>query len=313
MLNPLDYQSLAVGETQQGTCPTCGKSKSFYVTRKTANSLAFICFRASCPTQGYLGASFNPSSDKVTGKNSAAPGVYKQKRPQYTGKFHVPKEDDIQFFNDAFGIDVGDNVWKWIGTTDDHRYVFPYWGPDQFEKRGVVLRVPQWSGLERTNIEYEESLAPLESPLLRRHRASNQNHPKSQTFLFPEATNRLAWYVNPKSRYIFVVEDQLSAMRIWTEGHTAVALLGTHVGQNEILDILRGIRMIREDGGFEQTVDDREPEVVFAFDPDATSKALSACLIWGSSLPRCRAARLQHDPKDYPSSWHLLNDLGVTR
>jgi DNA primase len=56
---------------------------------------------------------------------------------------------------------------------------------------------------------------------------------------------------------VWITEDQFSAMRLWQEGITAVALLGTHINHERAVEISSVSR-----------------DVFIALDKDATAKAI---------------------------------------
>ena len=137
MLDLMDYADLQLGQTRKGKCPTCGKSK-FYVTRKPAG-YAFICFRASCSTQGFAGST---ALDDASFTRQHTPKWSRQ----YTGELFQVSEDDVEFFYDRFGVELEtpEVASYTVKVTSDDRYAFPLWGPrDEF--RGIVLRRPNWS------------------------------------------------------------------------------------------------------------------------------------------------------------------------
>lgn len=89
-----------------------------------------------------------------------------------------------------------------------------------------------------------------------------------------------SWYgLSNGGSYVFVVEDQFSAMRLADNGHTAVALLGTDVDPDKAREI--------------RSVADRR-QIVVCLDCDATSKAYKLAPLLGAAL----VAPLTDDVKD---------------
>ena len=71
-----------------------------------------------------------------------------------------------------------------------------------------------------------------------------------------------AWFGHPALTQVVLVEDCLSAMRLWRLGFTAVALLGTSLTPSK-LDELRYVT--------------RTKRIIVALDGDATAKAIAWC------------------------------------
>lgn len=208
-LDLLDYSDLPLGETKYGKCPTCGKSK-FYVTRKNGG-LAYICFRAACPTQGFVGES-----------SSHAPRAKSPKRTsEYTDSLFLPSAVTINYFLERFNIDLGSikDASYWVKETGDGRYAFSVLG-QRDESRGIVLRRASWQGMP--------------SPL---RETCYKHEPKARTFLEYDVP-KAGWYHSMSPRTVVIVEDQVSAMRIAGLGITAYALLGTHFNDKHFYDIL---------------------------------------------------------------------------
>lgn len=272
----LDYADLPIGETRNGECPTCGKRK-FYVTRKQSG-LAYICFRASCGTQGYAG-----------GAGPAPIGLSTPKlRLEFKGNLFMPDDEVVAWFEDRFQVDLGDypEPGYWVKVTDDGRFAFPIWGPMD-EYRGIVIRRPTWS---------DSDLCPLVTDS-QPYRVT-ANCPKSKTFLEPGATKG-AWYHSMRENIVVVVEDQVSAMRIASLGVTAYALLGTNFSPQNYKDL--------------QSWKNGET-VIIALDRDAYLKSVEIAQAWGPALHTgMKVARLMVDPKDYTKDEDLMRDLGISR
>lgn len=267
MLELLDYANLQIGDTQQGECPTCGKRK-FYVTRK-ANGYAFICFRASCPTQGFSGSSALPAEQVQ---------IKKPYSRQYTGELFPATDADIEFFNLRFGIDFGTNPNYWLKATSDDRYAFPLWGPAD-EYRGLVIRRPNWANI----------MCP------RRDLKKGTGCPKTICYFEEDAAARSAWYHSMDEETVVLVEDCVSAMRIADNGFTAVALLGTDIRLEHIRDFQKwknGARYI----------------LALDPDATCKALKLHQKWN-GAIPGSFEVAILKADPKDYDSDKELLQDL----
>lgn len=273
MFDIRDYANLPIGETQQGSCPNCGKRK-FYVTRKQ-HGFAYICFRASCSlTPGFAGYSGMPVGEyKPTTKGGRS----------YVGATGFLTPEDLGYFRDRFGL-IFDSpqhaAREGLKVAGDGRYVFNIIGVRD-EYKGVVLRRPVWSGEPR----------PV------RRDTCHVGMPKAITMLEPGAASQLSWAHSTDESTVVIVEDQLSALRIAQQGVTAVALLGTKL----TLDGIRDLNRFRA-----------RKRTILALDPDALGDAYQICHKW-TGLLDLRVANLMCDPKDYVDSDDLMCDLGIGR
>lgn len=263
-------------ETRNATCPRCNKRK-FYITRKP-RGYAFICFRATCGFKGFQGCA--ALTDEVI-DYSVRRG---RKGNQYTGELYLVDWTDIDWFDDRFNVYLGDNPkgsGYWCKVTDDNRYAFPVWGPMD-EYRGIVLRRPIWSG----------------DPEPIRTDTKNRDCPKAISYFEDNVKARQAWYHSTTEGICVIVEDQVSAMAIASQGFTSVAILGTNLYPEFVHDYNKW--------------NSGECQYVLALDPDAFTKSLAIAHKWGPTFKKpLRVARLKQDAKDYKDSLELLEDLGL--
>lgn len=275
------FAHLPIGETMSAECPNCGRRK-FYVTRKPGG-LAYICFRASCSTQGFIGDSNAAPAPQISLQVERG---YKGK--QYTGElFHV-QEKDLDYFDNRFGVYLGDTPEQagyWCKVTADDRYAFPLWGPSD-EYRGLIVRRPCWDG---------EPSPPRIDSKRNSGRDVDDEYPKTLAYFEHNVKARCGWYHSTHETTVVIVEDCVSAMRIASEGYTAVAILGTHFKLEFIQDFARWKQGER---------------FILALDPDATMKAIEIARKWKGAIRNgLEIAVLQHDPKDIKSSKDLLEQL----
>jgi DNA primase len=95
----------------------------------------------------------------------------------------------------------------------------------------------------------------------------------------------MSWFRGEeKSIPVWVVEDQLSAMRLWQYGLTAVALLGTHISHERAVEI--------------KSVSD---DVFLALDKDATAKSIGYASTFRYVL-NTKVVALSKDVKDMDSN-----------
>lgn len=130
---------------------------------------------------------------------------------------------------------------------------------------------------------------PAYGPNVEEHRGWNARRfrgegKKADAFPAAEFITWQAWYRNAGAKRIVVVEDQLSALRAWQLGHTAISLLGTNFSVPKYEEIARYAH------GQPQ-----EPTIHLALDADAITKTLRYALRFGGTL---RPLRLWRDLKD---------------
>ena len=270
-LDLIDYADLPTGETRNGTCPSCGRKK-FYVTRKN-DGLAYICFRASCHTQGFAHDYHAPAENRLR------PLTTYRKNYEWTGKLLDATWDDVMYFEEQFGVtelETDEEIRYWLRRTDDGRYAFPLWGPDDRLRGHVIRRKPT-----------------ADAPIVEK---CNDGMPKALTYIHPDVP-RCGWYHSGRESIVVIVEDCISAMRIASLGFTAVALLGTYMPPKVIEELLKW-----KNGR----------TYILALDPDAIEKALDIAATYGAIFPGgLRVVNLQYDPKDYPIAQMLLEDLNL--
>jgi len=270
---------LAIGETLPNrVCPYCGGGKSqdrsFAISRTGDGNLAFICYRASCGRAGYIrdgGYNSTPRDVKQSGK------PVRKIRP-YTGVLWRLATEDRDYFEQRFHLDM-DAVDTYIRLNEDQRYAIRVTGPLN-EHYGWVLREP-WKGkpacprsgagyTSKTILHMERDVEPI---CVYQAYKGYGPHPNDT---------------------VVIVEDQISALRLWQMNYKAVALLGTHLNMARVR-IIQRLRARR---------------TVFALDPDATDKAFEFARKWGLALPSVRVALLEKDIKDMGDDTEIKDAIG---
>lgn len=191
--------TLAVNESVRRDCPVCNH-KTFSVTR-LEHSVAFNCYRATCPASGVA----------ITSAALVSPAPRTAKLRPYRGKILPLDDSDVAYFRDRFSI-TNTGV---IRKTDDGRYIFciqDYRG----YVRGYLVREPVWAG---------EPQAPLKG----------RGGAKALTYMHTEGPVQ-SWHTNDSGTLI-LVEDTLSALRVQGEGLSALCLLGTHLNNDKVREI----------------------------------------------------------------------------
>lgn len=215
-----------------------------------------------------------PMSRVWTPSAGTAPGPETKLRP-YTGVMLPLRKEDSEFFRRRYEIPIWAAVAVGnIQRAGDGLYLLPIYSPSR-ARRGVVARVP-WPG------------APLW--------ATWPDGPKARTY-------RSMWgpvqshYPGSSSDEgpLVVVEDQLSAIKLASQGYDSVALLGTPA---DVVGTYGGSDRVAELATRARTHD----EVIIALDEDATEAAFVFVRKWGSAFRRIRVAILSKDLKDTPAN-----------
>lgn len=99
----------------------------------------------------------------------------------------------------------------------------------------------------------------------------------------------LDWWLAGRvtSDSLYIVEDSISACKMYAAGHAAAALLGTELGLSKAAEIA-------------DVCDGRGLRPVLALDPDATEKAFRLQRQFAHVLPGVRVQPMAADPKDTP-------------
>lgn len=257
--------SLDYLQTGRFLCPACGggssHEKSLAVTR-SSTGVHFKCHRSTCQGQlsGFISTGVQDLSKSLIGRLRSdpvgVPGVPPKNVPRpFTEALAALDGDDLEFFDQAYDIPYGDIEEagiSWCGK--QQRYVFPIMGPN-----GETL-----GDLART-------YNPKDLPKILRY----------QTNFDKEF---MSWHiVNRSVGYAFLVEDFISALKIYSLGHNAVALLGTHITPDKISEIRKVF-----------------PNVILWLDMDAYLKALDYKKEFGLFFNRFEVYCTESDPKDIP-------------
>lgn len=197
----------------------------------------------------------------------------------YTGSIEYLTEQHLKFFQDRY--EIGPVTSLQFIQHNYYRYLLPLIGPNELH-RGIVSRQP-WIG------------SPISG------RLPSPGIPKAITYmsaLGPVQSLYLHTHDGLLARELVLVEDQLSAIKLYQEGFNAVALLGVPNGGNIGMDRVRELAQIPAS------------EVIVALDEDATENAFEFVRKWGLAFKsRVRVAILDRDIKDTPLR-HIPGVLG---
>lgn len=243
----------------QGACPAC-VHWNFSATRKNGK-LLWNCFRATC---GERGAVYIPGGGYSTPRYAAPPPAGPVSNP-YTGTMSLLSDTVAQRLCDRFDILYPGFIQRHVYAGSQGRYLLPIYGPNG-KIRGEVLRWP-WIGAEYASGGALSSVVP---------------YSKSLTFRELTSSTLLSWY-KTETKGVMLVEDQMSAIKLASEGISAAALLGTTLSQDKIMELQRHTNTI-----------------ALALDKDATSLAFKLARKWQHAFLQFKVVILEKDIKDMP-------------
>lgn len=260
----LEAVGLDIGESIGDLeCPFCGGGRSgerkFSITR-IDTGLLFNCYRASCPDgRGFIAT----RGDLLHGPKPATASKWKG---PYRGQFRPLKGKDREYFAERF--DLRNPYLGFIGVNELDQYVLEVKTMDGYV-RGYVVRRGCWSG----------------NPACPRSAATEG--PKSRAYTSNDGDVLLSWHspdVNDAhwTGRVIVVEDQISAAKVAQAGYTGVALTGSYLGEEKVIELARA----------------KPTRLVIALDADATGEAFKAARKWGLAFPAIQVLPLQQDIKD---------------
>lgn len=244
----LHYEGLSDGTSLAGElCPACdgGSTKEGSLSvSKREGLLLWQCHRASC---GFAGAS--GSSGQTYQRTTKPVEVRGAVGRQIARECSVVDAQHRELLATKYFITENHIAKFGLGWDDDtDRLVLPVQN-FRAERLGVTLR------------------------------SFKGERPKSKSHTEEDA---LAWYTNPATTSIIIVEDQLSAIRA-SDYLTSVALLGTHLNEERVSEIRNC-----SSGG----------SVYLALDADAWNKAINYAISYRSRL-KLQLLKLSKDIKDH--------------
>jgi len=254
-------KTLMPGQSSREPCPKCRAfEQAFVVTKQQDNNLVWMCHRASC---GFKGGTSTCSAEigSVNLRRHADPPELQLS--DYS-KDNGGNLDLIFGMSAKFGINIGAlraNGVRWDALSKG--YYLPIYAADSFQI-GFTLR---W---------YDGRI------------------PKCRTYLTVESgCATMAWYRQPaQDDWVIVVEDQVSAIKLWDLGYSAVALLGTYI------DKVRAWEISKE-----------YCNMLIWLDTDASKTAASYLHKFRLYFDTIAWMGTEHDPKDTPSA-EITTTLG---
>lgn len=248
----LEGEALEVDESRYITCPACERPDKCSITR-TELGVLYHCFRDACGIAGHAGAT------------GAIPARFRD--TEKAGKRFAPKYFTLAtrgltaieraFMLRKFELTSAQlEAARWKYCPERNAYIFPVLNPSGFE-RGVTARYY--------------------------HDRYYQGKKLPKAVAYKEVDGAwLCWYNGPEdSRDLWLVEDQVSALKMSQFAHTC-ALLGTHIDEREAMEISRF----------------KADRVVIALDEDAIKSAYTMRKRYGLLWQYTEVCHLHEDLKD---------------
>ena len=244
--------SLEVGNSIRMVCPVCNArhEKSFQITR-TQSNLLYRCWRIACGVKGVVGSiSRCIQPGEVVTHTQPKP----RPLPYSTSKVGVYEQAIVWYKYRITGESLGRAGVRWVEEVES--LVFPCYTIDG-EHVGYATKC-----LARTNVFPKSLLFWNTSP--------------------PRYFKVMEWALRGDDT-VYLVEDCLSALKLWQAGVSSIALLGTKLDDSTALEISKAYR-----------------KVVFCLDNDATAKAVELSRKYNLLFDKVSILVPRVDPKDMP-------------
>lgn len=236
--------TLAVGESIRGKCPVCHGGPSQEVSFTITRDSHGVLYNCYRASCPFRG--YLPTSGRLIQVEPKE----KTLKP-YFGEYRSLSDGEKEFLSQRFGLA------SWppyaIGINENEKFVFEVRDPNGYG-RGYLVRECTW-GL------------PCDRA-------------KTRLWMHTDGPSQSVYRADDFA--IVLVEDVVSALKVWQTGHTSVALLGTTLNEEKVREIAQL----------------RPEEVVIALDKDATQQSFKHARKWGLAWNRVRVAMLDKDLKD---------------
>ena len=244
------------GQSESMRCPFCEVlHENKFSVKRVDEGFVYNCFRGKCGASGFVrsdSAFYSPTQGNAKAKKSRS----------YRGVESLKKLDavDIFFFFKTWGI----STFSGIYVTEADEYAFEICGPTG-SRKGWHIRQPRWKNIRAV-------------------RLGDESKPKGLTYKERQEDSKSAWLVpeNPETKTVVLVEDYISALKVFQAGYVAVSLFGTSITPSLAKEIANC--------GF-------CTEVVLWLDADAKNQAFDQIKRWGVLL-NIRLMQSRSDPKD---------------
>jgi hypothetical protein len=143
-------EGLAPGETHRGSCPKCGREKTFTMTREDGGTVVWNCYSTHCPNSGRAGGVRVNVVRTTPRKQGATP---------FTGELRELNDEEKAFLEARVGFKEQHLLASAVRyAAEEARYAFPIFAPTG-ARRGWVLRAYGDIGVQRkalTRLDREE-------------------------------------------------------------------------------------------------------------------------------------------------------------
>lgn len=255
-----EADGLDIGErSARQVCPFCSGGNSgeaSFSFIKHENAILYNCFRASCGQRGAIGYYDAVKTERKPFK--------KKKAKVFTGTLTELPENYRRFFKAKFGL-TNETLDAWdIRWSPSHQRV---WFPAR-DERGYDI-----GGMARLYTPTDFAEQDLIGGCSRKG---------SKALSYPDETNVpfMSWYQRDKESTHVLVEDSVSALKVWQAGLSCIALHGTHLSTEAALYLA-----------------ERVTRVAIALDQDATQTAVKLYRKIGVLFESCTWVPLFRDLK----------------
>jgi hypothetical protein len=241
--------SLEVGNSIRMVCPVCNArhEKSFQITR-TQSNLLYRCWRMACGVKGVVGSFtreyINPYKDRIVPKPRPL--------PYSTSKVGGYEQAIVWYRYKITGESLERAGVRWAEEMGS--IVFPCYTIDG-EHVGYVTKCLVQTNVSPKSLLFWNTTPPRYFKVMERAQRANGT--------------------------VYLVEDCLSALKLWQSGVSSIALLGTKLDDSTALEIAKSYR-----------------KVVFCLDNDATVKAVELSRKYNLLFDKVSILVPPADPKD---------------
>lgn len=242
-------------------CPQCHATERACHVYESNGERHVKCFRASCdayakyPIPGAVIRTDGPPSQYPNSAygNIVARGASPEVLKPFLGGIYTPSDKAKARFKEKYGFTIPEMVC--MADYSPFPLLFPILSPSG-KNRGWVEKAGLFPGEQKINRIWKGKHEPMIS-------WANVSH------------------THIGVREVWLVEDQISALKLAAKGIRAVALLGTNITLEALSEIQK-----------------QAESVVIALDADATAKAFRLARKYGSAFKSCQVKILTKDIKD---------------
>lgn len=240
----IECAGLGIGESSRGfTCPNCKKAGNDFSVSRIAAGIIYHCFRASCGFSGFI-----PSENTCPKSNK------QNKIKTFTHDLSPLTEEHKDFFYKKYNLlEETLNYFNFSWSKELKRVCIPVIGIQGYNIGYTCRYYPELNN----NIDIKPKVL---------------HYPSNRPFAF----YNIEYWI---SKTLYIVEDPISSIKLWTNNKNSVALLGSHFSKDVALSL-------------------REYNIIVCLDRDATSTAIKYTKQYALLFPRIEARILTKDIKD---------------